>query len=106
MQKLAGVAVEHVEECVAIGVQHQCRILPWNLASDQHRRFGGVPIVRVVRRELEIPLQLSRLRIERQDAARVKIVARAHGTVVVGRRIAGGPEQRVGIARRKCRSST
>src|SRR5687767_10042801 len=49
--------------------------------------------MQVMRRELEVPLLLARLRIEREHRVRVQVVALALVAVVVGTRIAGRPIQ-------------
>ena len=84
-------AIEHVEESVAIGLDHQLARLTLPVGVDQHRRFRGVPIPKIVRRELVIPLELSGLGVESQDAVGVKVVALALVAVVFGGGIAGGP---------------
>src|ERR1700751_501314 len=50
-----------------------------------------------MRSELEVPFQFSGVRIERNDAIGVEIVARAYGAIEIRRRIAGAPVQRVQI---------
>src|SRR5712691_8917418 len=49
--------------------------------------------MQIVRRELEMPFQCSRVRIERYHRVAVKIVALTLGAVVVGAGIARGPVQ-------------
>src|SRR5262249_20099034 len=58
---------------------------------DQHRRFGGVPIPKIVRSELVIPAELSGLGVERQDAVGVQVVAQPVVAVVFGGGISGRP---------------
>ena len=98
-QELAGQPIEHVEEAVAIAVEQQLARLAAERGVDEHRRLGRVPVVQVVRRELEVPLQLAGVRIEREDRVRVEVVALALVAVVVGTRIAGRPveQARFGI---------
>ena len=47
-----------------------------HLVDEQHR-LHGIPVVRVVRRELVIPLHLAGLRVQRDHARRVEVVADA-----------------------------
>ena len=58
---------------------------------DEHRCFGRVPVVKVMRRELVMPFECARIRVEGQDRVAVKIVALALGPVVVGTRVARWP---------------
>ncbi len=55
----------------------------------------GIPVVRVVGRELEMPLARAGRRVERQQRIGVEVVAFAFVAVVVGIRVAGGPVQRI-----------
>ena len=50
-----------------------------------------------MRRELKVPLQFSGVRIERQHAIGIQIVAGTNAAVEVRARVAGGPVQRVGF---------
>ena len=74
-QELAGRAIEHVEEAVAIAEQHRLarRALP--LMSASTGTCDGVVVELVVRRELEVPLQLAGVRVERDDRVAVQVVA-------------------------------
>ena len=76
-EELAGRAIEHVEEAVAVGLHQQLARLPLPVDVDERRRFLRVVVPDIVRRELEVPLQLSRLRIEREDRIGVEVVAEA-----------------------------
>src|SRR5262249_33631532 len=81
-------AIEQKEKSVAAGLSEQFARLAFEFRIKKHRRLDGVPIMNVMRRNLEIPHEFSRVRIQRNDAARVEIVARS--------RFAG--QDRVGIS--------
>jgi hypothetical protein len=57
----------------------------------QKQRLRAVPVVKIMRTELEVLLQFSRLRHERDHAGRVEVVALAFVAVMVRTRIAGLP---------------
>ncbi len=59
-QVLAVHAVEHEVVAVARRLQQQLALDAVDAAVDEDRDLGGVPVVRVVRRRLEAPLQLVR----------------------------------------------
>ena len=63
---------------------------PPHVVHEQHR-LHGVPVVRVVRRELVVPLQLARLRAQRDDARCVEVVTEALFAREVRTRIADRP---------------
>ena len=54
-QNLSVRAVEDVKEAIAIGMQQQASRLPPILRVNQHRRLVCIPIMHVVRSELEVP---------------------------------------------------
>src|SRR6516225_6239007 len=54
-----------------------------------------VPVVRIVWRELVVPLQLAGIRVEGEERTRVQIVAFAIVAVIVGIRIASAPVQQI-----------
>src|SRR5207237_9802152 len=56
----------------------------------------SIAIVQIVRRELIVPLEVSGLRVERENAIRVKVVAGTVAVVAVRPRIPSGPVQGVG----------
>ena len=97
-QELAVGAVEHVEVAVAIGLHEQLArpALPGRV--DEHERLLRVVVVHIVRRELEMPLQLSGLRIERDDRIGIQVVALPIVADHVRPGIADGPVQRVELA--------
>jgi len=68
-------AVENKEVPVPRSLHEHLLLLAVKISVDQNWSFDGIPIVRIVRRSLERPHQLARLRIQRDDGARVKIIA-------------------------------
>ncbi len=84
-------AIENEEEAVVIGVGEQLAGTPLPWLVNQNQRSVGIPVVGVVRRELEVPFQLAGLDVERDDAVGVQVVASALITVEVGAGIADGP---------------
>ena len=87
----AGGAVQDVEKPVAVAVQKEFPRRPTEGRVDQHRRLSGVPIVKIVRSELVMPLQFSGRRVQGEDRRRVEIVAFPFGAIVIGTRVASGP---------------
>ena len=73
-EQLAGHAVEHVEEAVAVRHHHDLARLAGDGEVGEHRHVGRIPVVRVVRRELERPLQRAGVGVERDDRRGVEIV--------------------------------
>src|SRR5438046_6642103 len=63
---------------------------------DQDQVFGGIPIVPIVGRELEMPLSLSRVWIQCDDRVCEQVVAMsAHRPVELSARVADRPISRV-----------
>ena len=91
LQILAGDAIEHVEEAVAVGLQQELARLPLPLRVHQHERLLRVVVVHVVRRELEVPLALPGLGVERHHRIRVEVVAQPFVANHVGTGIAHRP---------------
>ena len=94
-QEAARGPVEHVVEAVAVGEQQHLeeRVVAGDVRQD--RNLHRVVVVRVVRRELEVPAQLPGVGVERHHRAGVEVVARPLGPVVVGTRVAGAPVDQV-----------
>ena len=88
-------AIEHVEKSVAVRPEHRLGRRAAPVEIGQHGDLDGVVVVGVVRRELEVPLQLSGIRIERHDAVGVEIVARPQIRVPVRTGIPDAPERQV-----------
>ena len=94
-QELAGHAVEHVHEAVAIGPEHRLGRRAAPIDVGEHGHLRRVVVHLVVRRELVVPLQLARVGVEREHAVAVEVVAEPVAAVPVGRRIAGAEEHEV-----------
>ena len=69
-QELAGRAIEHVHQAVAIRPQHHLARLPAERDVGEHRHLRRVVVELVVRRELVMPLQLARIGVERDARCR------------------------------------
>src|SRR5260370_17831161 len=82
-------SIEQKEKTITASLRQKLALLTLELAVEQDRRLDGIPAVHVVWRGLKIPGELSRVRIQSDDGASVKIVA--------GPRISG--EHGAGIAR-------
>ena len=90
-------AIEHEEPAVAARLREQLARLPVDLAVDEHRRLRRVPVVRVVRRRLEVPRQLPRVRIERDDRLGEEIVALPLAAVDHRLRVSGAEVDQIQI---------
>ena len=88
-------AIQDEEVAVAAGLSEQFAFLAVDLAVDQNRRFVGIPVVRVVRRRLEIPGHLSGVGIQRDDRLGVEVVAFAALAGDHGLRVAGAEVDQV-----------
>ena len=64
---LAGGAVENIKETIAIGVQQQLARAARVRHVHQNRPRLRIPIVGIARRELEVPLQLASVHVERNN---------------------------------------
>ena len=95
MEELPGLAVEDVVEGVPVGGHHQLARLAFPFGVQQHLDLVGVPVMRVVGRELEVPDHLPGVGIEGEQAVRVEVVAGADVAVPVGRRVADGPVEQI-----------
>src|SRR6185437_11240500 len=96
-QEFAVSPVENVDESVPIGLQQQFPLAPPICRIRQNKWFRCVPIVKVVRSELVMPPQLSRLRIQSEDTVSVKIRALALVSVGGGERVPNGPVEGLGL---------
>src|ERR1700722_1811987 len=63
-QTLAIGAVEHEEVAVARCLHHQLARLAVEIGIHQNGNFVGIPIVRIVRRDLEAPGEFSSIRVQ------------------------------------------
>src|SRR5437879_2274125 len=96
-QKLARLPIQHVIEPVPIGLRQEFAFAAAELRIKEHQRFVGIPIVNVMRRELEIPLHLSVVWIERENRASVEIVALSLVPIPIRCRIARAPIQKIQV---------
>src|SRR5690349_12593726 len=92
---LARGAVEDKEKRIAAGLSEKFARLAFELSVEQNRGFDGVPVVDVVRRRLKSPDELSRVWIEGDDRAGVKIFARPLVANENGIGIAGAPIEEI-----------
>ncbi len=96
-QHFSGGAIEHVEQAVAIGGHDHLGRSLLQRNRREHRHLRRIPIVQIVRRELIVPAQLARVDVERDERARVQVVALAILSVVRGIRIARAIEHEIQI---------
>ena len=96
-QELTRRSIKYVEVPVTIRLDQRLALLTLDIQVHQDRVGHRIPIMHVMGRELEMPLQRTRIGVERHDAARVEVVARPHITVHVRPRIAGAPIDQVQI---------
>ncbi len=104
--ELAAGAIDYVEVSVAVGLGDQLLFI----GIDQDWDLGRVPIMLVVLGELEVPVQLAGVGVEREQGIGVEVVAGASFAAIRRRGISGGPENliRGGIVgpRIPCRCAT
>src|SRR5260370_12246801 len=91
LQKFAVGAVQHVEEAVAIGLNHQLARFAFPHGIDQRGWRHGVEVMHVMGRELEVPLQPASLWIERHDRVGIEIIASSIISDQIWAGIADGP---------------
>ena len=84
-QELAGDAIEHVGQPVAVGPQHHLPRPAAPLDVGEHRHLRRVVVHLVVRRELVVPFQRAGVGVERDDAVAIEVVAQTRAAVPVGR---------------------
>ena len=88
-------AIEHVNITIPVCLHQQfpsCTLID---GVNQDWRFHRIKVEKVMRSELEIPLQFPGIRIESQHAIGVKVVSGTHPTLKVRRRITGAPINRI-----------
>ena len=68
-----GLAIEHVEEAVAVGLEPDRRLLPVDVEIGEHQFVHPVIVPGVVGRRLVVPDDLAGIRVERQRAGRVEV---------------------------------
>ena len=96
-EELAVSSVENVEVAVAIGLHQEFAILAVPHAVDQDEVFGGIPVARIVRRELIVPFELAGIGVDGKDGTGVEVVAHAHFAVDIGTGVAYGPIEGIEI---------
>src|SRR5262249_48086110 len=94
-QKLSICPVQDIKKSVSIGLQQKFAWLSAPLCIDEDRWLLRIPIVNVVRSELEMPSELSGFGFERKNGIAVQVVALPLVPVVVETGIARRPVQEV-----------
>ena len=87
--------VQKVEEPVSVGLREKVLLFARDNCIQQYHNFGGVPVEDIVRRELKIPSERATIRVQRDDAIRVEIVAGTCIAVKIGTRIADRPIDKI-----------
>ncbi len=95
VEKLAVRPIEDVVEAVAIRLNEQLSPLSSERRVDEHRNLDCIPVVHIVRRELEIPLQLAGIGIERNHAFGIEVVTFPYFAIEIGRGIADSPVNKI-----------
>src|SRR5262249_1887353 len=88
-QVLAVGAIEDEEVSVAAGLSDELTLLAFEFGVEKDGRLDGVPVVRVVRRGLEIPGKFAGVDVQGDDRFGVEIGAGTAATCEHGLRIAG-----------------
>src|SRR5579872_2269720 len=87
--------VEHVEKAAAMSPVDELAWLPAPFCIHQHGNLRGIPIVHVMRHELEIPFQFAGVRVESDRAIRVQVVTPPRVAVPIGRGVSRAPNDKV-----------
>ena len=77
---LAGNAIQDKEITIPAGIEQQLARLPLEFPIDDDRSLGRIPIVRIMRRGLEIPRQFPRIHIHSDDGGGIEVVSFAGHT--------------------------
>src|SRR5579863_236074 len=93
--ELSGGAIEQVEKSVAVGLRDEVFAAGLARRVYEDRHLGGIPVVLVVFGELEIPVELAGVGIERKQRVTVEVVACAPLTAIGRSRISRRPEDLV-----------
>src|SRR5439155_18626296 len=93
--ELTGGAVEYVEHATAVRPQHHFAGAAVEFDVGENGNLGRIPIEFVVRRELVMPFELSRVGIDGDDGGAVEVVTNAVVAVIVGTGVAGAPHSEV-----------
>src|SRR5262249_59049699 len=75
LEERARDAIEHVEEAVAIRLQQELARPPLPLHVDEDGLLLRIPVPEIVRSELEVPLECSGRRLERENRVGVEVVS-------------------------------
>src|SRR5207244_5925223 len=94
-QKLAIRPVENVKKSVTVCLHQQVTNYAVLFGIQQDRSFSSVIVIHVMRGELEIPFQFTRIGIEGQHASGVEIVAGTRVSDKIRSCITGCPIQSV-----------
>src|SRR5439155_23732336 len=76
-EELTGRSIQHIEEAIPVGPEHDLAWAALPLHIDQDRNLRRVVIKFIVGRKLVIPFQLAGIRIERDHGTAIEIVAPA-----------------------------
>ena len=97
LHELAGDPIDHIKHSAAVRPQHDLAgaALPIDVGEDWN--LGRIPIELVMRRELVIPLELARIRVESDHRAAIEIVTEPGIAIPVGTGVAGSPVRQVQI---------
>src|SRR5579864_2071179 len=74
-EKLAGGAIDHIEETVAIGIQDYLGRFTLHIDVSKHHLGNAVVVEGIIGRELIVPLDLAGLWIKRENAVGIEILA-------------------------------
>src|SRR5262249_30992795 len=94
-QHLAIRTIERIEKTVPVCLNYRLDKAAVDIQVYQNGIADGVPIVHIVRSELEMPLQLTGIGIEGHEAAGIKVISGAHIAVHVRSGIACAPVSEV-----------
>ena len=97
MEVLARHAIEDVVEAVPVGEEQELARAPAEIGVQQDRDLGGIDVVDVVWRELEVPFQRAGVDVHGDQRVGVEVVAGPNVADEVGARIAGAPVRQIGV---------
>src|SRR5882672_328132 len=94
-QKFTIRAIEYVEESISVSLHEQFPRPPFVGKIDQNRGFRRVVVKQIMRRELEVPLEPTRVGIQREYTIGIEIIAGPWTAIEIRCRITRAPIQRV-----------
>ncbi len=94
-EEFAGLAVQQIVEAVAVGVGDELSPAAADFGVKEDWDVRRVPIVDVVRGELEVPFELAGVAVERDEGTGIEIVAGAGVAIPIGGGIADAPVEEV-----------